>query len=398
MSDYKPKMMVAIGQTLKAYTEGDTDRPMVIAYSGGKDSTVAADILLRSLMELKKYNPEALKRICHIVTAQTHMDFVTDPLKQEELWKISKFVRDNELPVELKEVSAPTEQSFIGLVVGKGYPLPKSRIGRWCTDRLKIIPSDKAMKSLNPELKVLGVRLSESAERRNSIEGRQASEFFSDDSFMPIVNFTLDDVWSYLLREGTRWGDAEKLSQLYKDATGECGLRKKQAGHNEKNDDPCGARTGCIICPVVTIDKSSQEFAKHHPELQPYVKLRNIMIEMYKDPRNKAGRMRDGKVLEYGQGTFTVKARMKLYAIIKEAEREHEELCALYGATTQKLIYSQELNEYIHKQWEEDLRDKPWLEDAMEVGRFYESVLKKSNESGYQLVWNHQFDTQDISV
>lgn len=392
MSEYKSKMMVAIGQTLKAYTEGNAERPFVIAYSGGKDSTVAADILLRSLMELNKYNPKALNRTCHIVTAQTHMDFVTDPLKQEELWKIRKFIRENELPVEVMEVSAPIEQSFIGLVVGKGYPLPKNRIGRWCTERLKITPSDKAMKSLNPELKVLGVRLSESVERRSSIEGRQTSEFYADDAFLPIVNFTLDDVWSYLLREGTRWGDAEKLSQLYKDATGECGLRKKQAGRNEKTDDPCGARTGCIICPVVTIDKSSQEFAKHHPELQPYVKLRNIMIDMYKDPRNKAGRMRDGKVLEYGQGTFTVKARMKLYAIIKDAEREHEDMCQMFGVKPQKLIYSDELDQLIHKQWEEDLRDKPWLEDAMEIGRFYESVIKGSNEIGYQLVWNHLHD------
>jgi DNA sulfur modification protein DndC len=280
--DYKQKAMIAMGETLKAYTDGDMSRPWVIAYSGGKDSTVVLDIVLRSLMQLKQYNPSMLKRECIIVTAQTHMDFVTDPLKQEELSKIQRLLDKSKLPVKIKEVSAPIDQSFMFLVVGKGYPLPKSKKNRWCTERLKILPSDRAVKELNPEYRILGVRLSESAERRSSIEGRQTSEFYSDNSFMPIVNFTLEDVWSYLLSNGMCWGDAEKLSQLYKDATGECGLRQKKAGRDEKTDDPCGARTGCISCPVVTIDKSSNEFAKHHPQLQPYVDCETPLLRCTK--------------------------------------------------------------------------------------------------------------------
>lgn len=241
---------------------------------------------------------------------------------------------------------------------------------------------------------VMGVRLSESAERRASIEGRKKSEYFTEDAFYPIVNFTLDDVWAYLVHEGMAWGDAEELGQLYKDATGECGLRQRKAGADEKNDDPCGARTGCIICPVVTIDKSSQEFAKSHPWLQPYVNLRNIMLDMYKQPTNKAGRMRDGRVLEYGKGTFTVKARMKLYEAVKAAEQENAELAAMYGAEPQKLIYSDELDKLIRDQWAEDLVQCPWVEDAAEVGRFYESKIRGLTD-GYQLVWNTDYDTPE---
>lgn len=267
-------------------------------------------------------------------------------------------------------------------------------MNRWCTERLKIEPVQKTTKHLSPTLTALGVRLSESTERRNSIEGRQTSEYYSDNFFMPIVNFTVEDVWSYLVLDGMPWGNAEKLGQLYKDATGECGLRQRKAGADEKNDDPCGARTGCIICPVVTIDKSSQEFAKTHPWLQPYVELRNIIIDMYKDPRNKAGRMRDGRVLEYGQGTFTVKVRMKLYELIKRAEEDNRYLAQMHGAQPQKLIYSDELDEMIQRQWNDDLIECPWVEDAAEVGRYYESKIKGLN--GYQLVWNHLYDTPAI--
>lgn len=395
--DYKQKRLIAIGETLKAYTDESQPGPWVVAYSGGKDSTVALDIIVRSLLQLRQYKPDALTRTIYLTTAQTHLDFVTDPLKQSELFKIKRLIQEKQLPIEVVEVSSPIEKSFIYLTIGRGYPLPKSRMNRWCTERLKIEPTQREHKNINPVMTVTGVRLSESSERRSRIESNQVSEFFySDKEFMPIVNFTLDDVWSYLVHEGMAWGDAEQLGQLYREATGECGLRQRKAGAGEKNDDPCGARTGCIICPVVTIDKSSQEFAKHNPWLQPYVGLRNLMIEMYKDPRNKAGRMRDGRVLEYGQGTFTVKARMKLYEAVRRAEQENEELARRYGVEPQTLIYSKELDNLIHMQWEEDLRECPWVEDAAEVGRFYETKIKGIT-TGYQVVWNHLYDTPEVA-
>lgn len=390
--------MIAIGETLKAYTDVNKSGAWVIAYSGGKDSTVALDIVIRSLLQLKQYKPDALTRDVYLTTAQTHLDFVTDPLKQSELTKIKKLIDSKQLPVKVVEVAAPIEKSFIYLTVGRGYPLPKSRMNRWCTERLKIEPTQKQHKHIEPVLTITGVRMSESALRRERIESNQSSEFYySDKEFMPIVNFTLDDVWSYLVHEGMAWGDAEQLGQMYKEATGECGLRQRKAGADEKNDDPCGARTGCIICPVVKIDKSSQEFAKHNPWLQPYVGLRNLMIDMYKEPRNKAGRMRNGTVLEYGKGTFTVKARMQLYEAVRQAERENEELALRHGVKPQKLIYSQELDDLIHQQWKEDLNECPWLEDAAEVGRFYESKIKGIS-SGYQLVWNHHYDTPEVMI
>jgi DNA sulfur modification protein DndC len=391
VDDYKMKSTAATAAILSAYADESEPGAWVAAYSGGKDSTVTFDLLVKALLMLKRHNPAALTRTVYLTTANTGLDFVTDPLKQSELAKIKTLVEREELPIEIVEVQAPLEKSFMYLTVGRGYPLPKSRMNRWCTERLKIEPSQKAHKDISPVLTLTGVRLSESAERRRNIEARQESEYRSNTELMPIVNFTLDDVWSYLVREGMAWGDAEELGQLYKDATGECGLRQRKAGADEKNDDPCGARTGCIICPVVKIDKSSQEFAKSHPWLQPYVDLRNLMIEMYKDPRNKAGRMRSGRVLEYGQGTFTIKARMALYEAVRQAEADNEELALRYGAEPQKLIYSNELDELIQQQWQTDMDEYPWLEDADEIGLFYETKIK-GLANGYQLVWNIYHD------
>lgn len=390
MSDYKLKSMEAVGEILKAYVDESREGPWSIGYSGGKDSTVMTALIFKALLLL---TPDQRNRKIIITTSQTHLDLVTDILKQEEINKMRFIIKKHDLPIEIAEVEAEIRNSFLYLVVGRGYPLPKSRMNRWCTERLKIVPQQKFMKQLNPSLTAIGVRMSESETRRQSIESHQTSEFYSNNTFMPIVNFTLDDVWTFLKEEGMPWGGANQLSQVYKDATGECGLSKRKAGANEKTDDPCGARTGCIICPVVTIDKSSQEFAKTHPWLQPYVELRNIIIAMYKDSRNKAGRMRDGTLLEYGKGTFTVKARMKLYELIRKAEEDNKYLALLHGAQPQKLIYNEELDALIQNQWDEDLRECPWVEDAMEVGRYYESKIKGLN--GFQVVWNHHFDTKE---
>jgi DNA sulfur modification protein DndC len=101
--------------------------------------------------------------------------------------------------------------------------------------------------------------------------------------------------------------------------------------------------------------------------------------------------MRDGTVLEYGQGTFTVKARMKLYTLIKQAEADNEELCKRYGATPQKLIYSDELDQLIKKQWQQDLIERPWVEDAMEVGMYYEKKIKGLD--AYELIINFHHES-----
>jgi DNA sulfur modification protein DndC len=142
--DYKQKSFIAKGEIIKAYTDKSKPGPWVTTYSGGKDSTVLLDNMFQSLLLIKASPTGVLDREVYITTAQTHLDFVTDPLKQLELQKIDKFIRDNELPVKIVEVSAPDEESFIYYVLGRGYPLPKSRMNRWCTDRLKIRPTKKA--------------------------------------------------------------------------------------------------------------------------------------------------------------------------------------------------------------------------------------------------------------
>ncbi|MFC3797920.1 hypothetical protein [Cohnella sp. GCM10012308] len=395
LKDLEDKTSKAMLETLMAYADESKPGPWQIAYSGGKDSSVNASVIFRAVAMIA---PEKRTRKLFLTTASTGVDFTTEPTKERELAKMKTFIEMSGLPVEIVKVKPLPKDTFPFKVLGLGYPLPKSKRNRWCTEAMKIKPMRLARKYTMATRDALGVRLSESTQRRESIESHQASgEHYHGDNgeFYPIIDFTLDNIWAYSSQYGYAWGDAEEVSNLYKEATGECGLRKRKAGADEKTDDPCGARFGCVVCPVVTIDKSTQQMAQKHPYFQPFVDLRNLMIQMYKEPKNKAGRMRSGKELCYGQGTFTVKARMKLYEAFLQAEDDHRLLCKLYSAESQTM-FTPELKRMIVDQWRQDLAEKPWLEDAPELGLFYEEPDKRGK--GYQVALNPDHESIVASV
>jgi DNA sulfur modification protein DndC len=398
MDDLKSKILKAVTEVLKLYADEKYDGPFNVAYSGGKDSTVTLAIVMRSLLMIP---PERRTRKIYITSAQTFLDLTTDPTKQNEFEKIKKVIAEKNLPMEVVEVSAKDGVTILDCILGKGYPLPHSN-DKWCTHKAKIEPQERFMKTKNLSMTIVGTRLSESSKRNETINEMavEGNVFYAErldsngkvvrKSFQPIVHFTTEDVWSYLATEKTPWGDAEEISQLYKDATGECGLRHRKAGKDETGDS-CGARFGCVICPVVTIDRSTQELSKKKPWLQPYADLRDVMIQMYKEPRNRSGHRRNGVKLAYGQGTFTVRARMELLDKFIQAQ-EDSRIISNYHGEEPVPILSDELIERIHQQWREDLDSKPWLEDSEELGRFFEVKLKGSKE-GYQIEWNHFYDT-----
>lgn len=399
MNEYKEKLIAANLEILKSYADED-HRPWQIAYSGGKDSSVATSVIFRAIERIPVTHR---KRRIILTTSSTGLDLTTEPTKQRELMKMRKYIEDKEMPIDIVEVKPELKDNFIVLVLGRGYPLPKSRTSKWCTTRLKIKPMNIVKKELNAGVKVMGVRMSETVQRGESIKKHQVDLYHgSDGELYPIVAFTLEDVWEYSLKEGYAWGDAEEVSQLYKDATGECGLSKKKAGAGEKIDDPCGARFGCVICPVVTIDKSTREMAKKHPWFEPFVDLRDKMIDMYKIKSNRAGFRRDGTEEGYGKGNFNIRARMELFNIFKQAEEDHKYLCYMHGIEPQ-MIFTEEIEQAIFDQWQEDENERPWLKDAEPIGRIYEMLdIQKIRdedgkviriERGYQSEWNIDIDT-----
>ena len=149
------------------------NRPWVIGYSGGKDSTTVVELVYRMLLETPQH--QRTKNV-YIISSDT---MIENPLIKIYLNKMNRMLgemaaRDG-LPIKSCMVTPDPSNSFWANVIGRGFPTPRMNgTFRWCTDRLKITPSANKIKSImkeeNSEVVVLlGVRKAESIVRKRRI-------------------------------------------------------------------------------------------------------------------------------------------------------------------------------------------------------------------------------------
>lgn len=283
------------------------DRPWVIGYSGGKDSTVVVQIIFEALREMPK---QELTKKVYIISSDT---LVETPLIIQSINKTLRRIEDKavelNLPIETHKVKPMVEQSFWVNIIGKGYPSPNQQF-RWCTDRLKIDPANQFIKdkvdSFGEVIMVLGVRESESATRANvikshTVEGKilmRHSTLSNAYVYAPIRKFDLDDVWNYLLNFESPWGDDNyELHRLYQESSsGECPLVvdktvKESAGS-------CGnSRFGCWVCTVVNEDKALSGFIDSgHDWMKPLLDFRNWLASIRDDRTRRMKYRMNGQV------------------------------------------------------------------------------------------------------
>ncbi len=341
------------------------NRPWIIGYSGGKDSTVVVHLVYQML---KRLEPSKRHKHIYVVSSDT---MVENPLIKEYLSEmihsISKAAQRDELPLSCKMVQPDPSNTFWANVIGRGFPTPRMNgTFRWCTDRLKIAPSgafiNEIIESEKTEVVVLlGVRKAESVARKKRIEGRKIlgrllnkHETIKDAYvYPPIVELTTDDVWDILLSNNskTSWGSSNKrIVELYAGAdSGECPF----AGIINKNEQTqsCGqSRFGCWICTVVKEDKSLNGFIRSgHRELIPLAEFRKWLMSIRDISEYRQKKRRDGSVYitssgDMGYGPFTWDARKEILRRLLETQKE----------VKYQLISIQELKA-IDKIWDEEL-------------------------------------------
>lgn len=137
-------LKVATDVILKEYTRRHSD-PWVVAYSGGKDSTLLLQLIWEILVSLPA---DARNRKVYIVGNDT---LVESPLVIRHLRttmrKIGQAAEKSGLPVETQITKPNIDQTFWVNVIGRGY-IPPTRNFRWCTDRMKIIPTNRLLERL----------------------------------------------------------------------------------------------------------------------------------------------------------------------------------------------------------------------------------------------------------
>ena len=214
----------------------DDNRPWILGFSGGKDSTCMIQIIWNALSLLPN---NKLRKKIFIISSDTLVESpkivetVTDTLQ-----KMEKSAKESNLPIETNLVRPKIEDSFWVCLLGKGYPAPSTTF-RWCTDRLKIRSANTFIEERVSEygevIMALGSRKSESSTRAqvinaHHIDGTQLSHHSTlPQAFIypPLQDFTTEDVWNYLLKNKmTPWNTNNRdLLSMYQDANAaECPL------------------------------------------------------------------------------------------------------------------------------------------------------------------------------
>jgi DNA sulfur modification protein DndC len=332
------------------------ETPWIIGYSGGKDSTAMLQMIMYSLAKLPQGQ---LKKPIHVLTNDTLVEnpaiveYVDGQLALiEKAGKTRLFSHQPNLFQVVKVVPKIEDRFWINLI-GKGYPAP-NRWFRWCTDRMKISPTNdyilQQVSKYGKAIIALGARKSESANRAKSIEKYDLQQINGSKFrkhalpnawvYAPISELENKDVWQYLQSVPSFWnGDNKKLVALYKNASDsgtECPLVI------DSSTPSCGSsRFGCWVCTVVSRDKSMENLIDNGEEwMIPLLDFRNTLAD-YRD--NPEKRMNKSRNLQDRLGPFTFEVRAELL----------EKLLEIEVLTNLELITRPELNA-VQLQWNYD--------------------------------------------
>ena len=313
--------------------------PWVVAYSGGKDSTLLLQLTWEVLASLPA---EARRRKVYIVGNDT---LVESPLVIRHLRStmatISTAASARGLPIETRITKPHIDQTFWVNVIGRGY-IPPTRNFRWCTDRMKILPTSQLLEELVRAHKravlLVGTRKSESQNRRRNMakHGASGTKMSPHSSiagcrmFAPLADFEDEDVWLVLIQRKPPWGGSHRdLITLYRNAGGgECPLVLT------KDDAPsCGTtspRFGCWTCTVVRKDRSLRGLIDSgHEDAEVFERLfdfREWLVQLRENDANRQRVRRDGNVRSRTDGTlvlgpFTLNVRKRILRHLEALEK-----------------------------------------------------------------------------
>ena len=179
---------------LRDVTQGYGTEDMFVSFSGGKDSTVTSDLVMRALS-----NP----RIPHIF-GDTTLEF-----PETEAY-VKRFKKEHRLTPVLS--SRNKEKNFEELCRMIG---PPSRVMRWCCTIFKTGAISRKISGLfKGKSKILafyGIRRSESASRSKYERESEGHKITRQITISPIIDWLDFDIWLYLLTRKLDFNTAYRL-------------------------------------------------------------------------------------------------------------------------------------------------------------------------------------------
>ncbi len=320
------------------------NRPWIIGFSGGKDSTCALQVIWYALLQLPE---EERTKDVFVISSDTMVEipFVADRIIEAHK-SIDQEAAKQHLPFKSVLVMPKLQNSFWVNLLGRGYPAPSQKF-RWCTERMKISPiSDFILGQVAKSSEVtvvLGARKGESSSRdqvlKKSKERAYAHEVLPRHNtlpnafiYTPVEDFTVDDVWQYLLNVKNPWNDSNQdLMAMYRS-----GQNEECPMVIDESTPSCGnTRFGCWTCTLVKKDKAMESLVDSGEEwLAPLLEFRDFLASTqipeekykYRDYKRRTGKAtfmkdEDGKKKGLIRGPYKHEFRRKLLKRLLEIQK-----------------------------------------------------------------------------
>ena len=320
----------------------EDDRPWLVGFSGGKDSTMLASLIFDTVLS---FPIERRTKPISVLCTDTRVEIpAIVEMVEGTLEKMRKCSEKNSLRIDVNLLHPPADQSFWVNIIGRGYP-PPNRVFRWCTQRMKIDPVttfvQQRLGHWGEAILHLGARRAESSSRAQTMAGRESRNGLHRHPDLPrvwvsnpIEFLSTEEVWTYLLQNPNPWGESNRsLFALYA-RSGECPIQI------DTSTPSCGkSRFGCWTCTVVERDKASEGLlASGDERMEDLLEFRETLIH-YRNPENGKRDMRRMNGSD-GPGPLTMTARRELLT----------QLIKLQEQTGLKVISEDELF-LIQKHW-----------------------------------------------
>lgn len=179
---------------IRTMAEGVSLTEMFVSFSGGKDSTVVSDLVLRAL---------GTQQVLHLY-GDTTLEF------PESKKYVKRFKEDH--PKTLILTAKNKDKNFEELCEQLG---PPSRVMRWCCTIFKTGAIQRKIQTLFKNQKRIltfyGIRRNESNSRNKYDRESDSPKIAVQRTVSPIIDWMDFDVWLYLLTTGIDFNDAYRL-------------------------------------------------------------------------------------------------------------------------------------------------------------------------------------------
>lgn len=342
--DHRQTMEEAIELTAASLSEYGKRYPhWSIAYSGGKDSTATATVIVHLIDTGRIPTPESLT----ILYADTRMEL--PPLQMSAMGILNEFEKRG---IKTQVVLPTLDHRYFVYMFGRGVPAPSNSF-RWCTPKLKVMPMIEALRGRFEEigekfLTLTGVREGESAARDKRIiqsctkDGGECGQgWFQEstpndiaDTLSPLLHWRVCHVWDWLMFHAPDLGfPTIDIAEAY--------------GGDEAQE--VNARTGCFGCNLIEEDRALNAILKlpRWQYLLPLKRLRPLYREL-KEPqyrlRKHEERKKDGTLAakQGRMGPLTVEARLYGLSEVLAIQGEINQMASEQGRPEVSLINHEE--------------------------------------------------------